>query len=192
MGSSVVLLVAPTAEPLTVDDLKVHLRIDADETADDDRLAEILQAARETLEADTETAIMPQTWRLTLDDFPASEIVLPRGPVQEIDAFTYVSTGGTTTAVESSVYSLETTERRAALRLKWLQTWPTHRGDERGIVLDFVCGYADADAVPARYKQALLLMAELLYDGEAMVGSVTPGRNAYHALMRQLKRYSYP
>lgn len=62
---SLSLLVPPTAEPVTLAELKSHLRVD--NTSEDVALVSDIAAARDWIEHRTGTRLMTQTWRWTID-----------------------------------------------------------------------------------------------------------------------------
>jgi uncharacterized phiE125 gp8 family phage protein len=75
----------PLAEPVTLAELKAHLRIDADD--ENDLLEGLVRVARAHLEAVTGVALISQGYRLALDDWPSEGVIqLLRTPVQTIDA----------------------------------------------------------------------------------------------------------
>ena len=74
---------APTSEPVTLAELKLHLRVE--DNTDDDLITEIGKAARLWVEKATGRQLMPATWQMTLDSFPGGDgiILLPRPPINE-------------------------------------------------------------------------------------------------------------
>jgi uncharacterized phiE125 gp8 family phage protein len=65
---AVQLIQGPAVEPLSLDEAKLHLRVDI---VDDDELITVLiQAAREYCEEFCHRAFITQTWKLVLDHFP--------------------------------------------------------------------------------------------------------------------------
>lgn len=62
------LLTAPTAEPVTLADAKLHCRID--DTAQDAWLTVAIAAARRHAEMVTRRALVTQQWKVVLDQFP--------------------------------------------------------------------------------------------------------------------------
>ena len=75
----------PLAEPVTLAELKAHLRIDA--TDEDELLEGLIRVARVHLERLTGTALMTQGFRLLLDDWPKGDVIqLMKTPVQSMDA----------------------------------------------------------------------------------------------------------
>ena len=59
-----ILLTPPVAEPLSLEDAKLFLRVEHD--ADDERIASLIAAARGEIELATRRVLMTQTWRLVL------------------------------------------------------------------------------------------------------------------------------
>lgn len=157
----------------------------ATERADD--IASKIKTAREWAEKSTNRALIDQTWRLTLSDQinghnwvtdPApyyygwaicqSEIPLRISPVIAITSFVSVDSAGTETEVDPDTYELREADSK----------WPKLVGVNGGswsygtYRIEFRAGYAnldvsppdDASKVPARFRQAILLYAEALYD----------------------------
>jgi uncharacterized phiE125 gp8 family phage protein len=63
------ILTAPVAEPLALDEARAFLRADTND--DDELIASLIAAARTHVEALTRRALITQGWRLTLDAWPA-------------------------------------------------------------------------------------------------------------------------
>jgi len=75
--------VEPAVEPVTLSEVKAHLRIDG--TSEDDLLGGLVRAARQDVERSTGLALIDQSWRLVLDRWPASGTVPLRiHPVREV------------------------------------------------------------------------------------------------------------
>ncbi len=72
---------APTVEPVTLDEAKLHLKIDG---ADDNALiTSLIIAARDLAERETSRVFITQTWHLYRDDSPA-EFSIPKPPLQSL------------------------------------------------------------------------------------------------------------
>jgi uncharacterized phiE125 gp8 family phage protein len=82
------LLAAPTAEPVTLAEVKVSARIDADITAFDLLIPMYITTAREQAEHETERCLMPQTWRAELDGWDW-EVTLKASPFIELADIEY-------------------------------------------------------------------------------------------------------
>lgn len=59
-----------TVEPVTLDEAKAQVRVDAGETSEDALLTTFIGAARGWIESETNRALIQQTWRYSLDEFP--------------------------------------------------------------------------------------------------------------------------
>lgn len=176
----------PTSEPITLAEAKNHLRVPSADTVDEDKITILLKAARQQVERDIRRSLMQQTWTLKYDEFE-EEFELPFGPVQSITSIKYIDGTGSQATVSSGDYSLDSYSNPAVVRLGYNDTWPTHRGDIRGVEIIYVAGYADASSVPAEVKAAILFKLEALYDGE------TPQLTAaYERLVGAQHEGSYP
>lgn len=166
--------VAPVTEPVHLDEVRDHLRVDI---TDDDTLIEaLITAAREYVEQASRRALVTQTWRYNLDQFPAAdEIELPRPPLKSVTSITYRDSDGTTHTLASSVYEVDTDSQPGRVRLAYGEDWPSDTLAETNPVrITFVAGYGDADDVPKRWKQAILLLVGHWYENReaVMVGSI--------------------
>jgi uncharacterized phiE125 gp8 family phage protein len=154
---------APTVEPVTVQDIKDHLRLSGSD--DDVRLASLITAARMAVETDAQRALINQTWTLTLDDWPRQYIELPYPPLSSVTSIKYVDTGGTQQTWSTANYEVDTYAEPGLVRLAYQADWPSFRGEPRDIEIIYVAGYgATAADVPERFKQAVRLRVEMDYD----------------------------
>lgn len=80
----------PAAEPVTLAEARVQLRSDDGVTADDTLINSLIVAARRHIEQVCERALMPQTWRVSFDQFPDGALEVPGGLVRAIDSLKYV------------------------------------------------------------------------------------------------------
>lgn len=178
--ASLTLTTAPTIEPVSLDDARVHLRLDPDDHAQDAYLETLITAARESVEAHTSRALINQTWTLKLDGFPGSDgLVLPRAPLSSVTSLSYVDDDGATQVWASSNYvvSAPSGPRPPAGRL-WLAydiSWPTGvRSQRDSVIVVFVAGYgATAASVPAVFRQSILLLVAEMHERreEGIVGA---------------------
>ncbi len=101
---SLFLVTAPTVEPISLTEAKLHCKIDV--TADDALIQGAIRAAREYAETATRRALCQQTWDLKLDGFPCDDepIELPLPPVQSITSITYVDQAGDSQTWASNQY----------------------------------------------------------------------------------------
>lgn len=169
-------IVAAAASPVTVAELKAYLVI---EHSDDDAvLAEIINAATELAEHETGgTAIMPQTWQLTLDGWPSDPVELRPGPVSAVSEARYLDSDGVQQTLAASVYQLQNSGLKAYFRLAYNQSWPDAQPSADAIEIDYVTGYADAASAPSALKKAIMLIAGDLYENKEGQSIVRTYRN---------------
>lgn len=166
MNTALQLVTAPVADPVTIADLKVHSKIDT--TAEDSELAGYLAAATQTVEGHLNRALMPQTWRYSLQNFPGRNYVngvrdfsslaeyyrwnfieIPRPPLRSISLFTYTDTqgivGNMQQGYDSAVgnYLLDVDSEPGRVVLPYSGLWPTTvLSPSLPIALTFLCGYS--------------------------------------------------
>lgn len=191
-----VLVTAPSGEPVTLAEAKAHLRVDI--TDDDVSIAGFIKGAREQFELDTRRALITQTWDLTLDAFPsASELELPLPPLASVTSITYKDVDGNVQTFPAASYVVDVSELFGRIVLKSGYTWPSTTLWAAGaVVVRFVAGYGAAAAVPQGAKQAILLLVAYWYENREAV-AVQPGivavelSLAYDRLMWQLRALSF-
>jgi uncharacterized phiE125 gp8 family phage protein len=173
------LLSGPASEPVSLDDAKAYLKLD---TTDEDALVTTLvTAARLHVEGTTGRALITQSWRLVLDDWPPVGLVrLPVAPLQSLTEITAYDVNGDAVTLSTDGVLWD------ALAAPSLLYLPTGFGDEvvlrpfQGIEIDYVAGYgSDPADVPATLRQAMLLLVAYWFENRDAVvlagaGSVVP------------------
>ena len=96
----------PDAEPVSVDDVKISARVDA-ETFDDQLALLLIPAIRAEAEHRLGRRLITQTVELVLDDFPAGEIDLRLPSVQTVTSIKYLDTAGAEQTFANTDYSLD-------------------------------------------------------------------------------------
>jgi uncharacterized phiE125 gp8 family phage protein len=166
---------APTAEPVTVAELRTHSRID-DITEEGPLLVRLIKAARRWCEAFLSQSMVNTTFDLTLDCFPAWEIRLPRCPLQSVTSITYIDANGDSQTVSSSDYIVDTKTKPGRITPAFGDSWPSTQSRINAVTVRFVAGYgAAASAVPDEWKQAILLLAGHWYGNReaGLVGTIS-------------------
>ncbi len=168
------LVTAPAAEPITLTEAKLHLRVE--HTVDDDLITALIQAARERAEHLLGRALITQTWARVLDAFPPNEIELGMPPVQSITSVVYIDGDGDSQTMASTDYSLDTTTAPGWLLMaESLSAWPTTLDTANAVTVTFVAGYgASGASVPAAIRAWMKLEIGTLYKHrEAIVAGVS-------------------
>lgn len=80
---------APAVEPVTLDEAKLHLKIDSAE--DNALITALIITARDLAEKETKRAFISQTWHMYKDDSPA-EFELPKPPLQSLVSIRTIGT----------------------------------------------------------------------------------------------------
>jgi uncharacterized phiE125 gp8 family phage protein len=161
----------PAAEPVTLAEIKEHLRIDG--TAEDNLLTLYARMAREAVEAETWRALMPQTWTLYLPGWPSNGVItLPRPPLRSVTSVTYTSDAGVTATLPATSYRVDTASEPGRIVLAPGESWPTVALDSGNpIAVTFEAGYANANSVPWIAKAAILLHVGDLYLNREATGA---------------------
>ena len=157
-----VLVTPPAAEPVTVEELKLHCRKDTGE--EDTLLQTYLYAAREWFEASTDRAFVTQTWRVTLPDLAWSYYELPRPPLQSVTSVTYRDTAGVTQTVAASTYDVVTSSTPGRIQLDYGSSWPATDEHPEAVAITYVAGYGAPSAVPRLVRQGILMLAGYWYE----------------------------
>lgn len=158
------LVTAPAVEPVSIDDVVAHLRLDPDQAgAESGKLAILIQSARESVEAHTHRALITQTWDLHLDAWWLGSMELPRAPLASVSSVTYIDTDGTSQTWSSSNYVVRAVAGpRAQPGRIWAAygvTYPSVQSRPEPITVRFVAGYGlSAASVPAALRSAILIL----------------------------------
>ncbi len=156
---SLELIVPPAEEPVSLADMKAHLRV---AHADDDAaIAMYAKAARRAVESRGGLALLAQGYRLTLDRLGEAPILLPKAPVTSVDAVEVVSRNGTAELVDPGLYETET---GPAGRLAIRAALPASFRRIGCIRIEFSAGWTDAASVPEELKLAVMMLAAHFYE----------------------------
>jgi uncharacterized phiE125 gp8 family phage protein len=147
--------VAPTEEPITVDEAKAQARIS--DTASDSLIASYIQTAREAAEDYMGRGLLTQTLKLLLDGW-ANTIPLPMAaPLASVTSVKYYDENGVQQTLATSVYDTDTVSRPGTVVLKVDQSWPSTQSLRRNGVIEiiYVVGWTTPDLVPEQIKQGI-------------------------------------
>jgi uncharacterized phiE125 gp8 family phage protein len=181
-----VVVIAPPAEIVSLDEVKEHLRLD--EPDDDAFLRGALAAAVAHLDGPSGwlgRALGRQTLEARLDYFhdyrAANGIRLPYPPIASIVSVKHLDTAGVEQTVDPATYSVE----GEVLGLAWGASWPSVRSHPGAVRIQYQAGY---EAIPAPIRAAILLMVGDLYQnrGTVTVGTIagaTPMSTTVEALL---------
>jgi uncharacterized phiE125 gp8 family phage protein len=170
---SLQLITPPAIEPVTLDEAKLHLKVD---TTDDDALiATLITAARVRAEWHTGRAWITQSWMLWRDCW-ADCVEIPLPPLQTVTAVTVYAPDGTATVIDPSTYTVDAASQPARIAFSCIA--PIALRAINGVAIAFDAGYgATADTVPAPVREAILEIVAELYanrgDGPAEISTIS-------------------
>ena len=163
--------VNPFVEPITLDEIKDHLRIQHNNH--DSQLIGLITASREWVESYTNRALVEQTWKCYLQGWPSGdEFELPFPPLQSVTSIKYTDSDDDETEWDSDEYEVDTDSEPGRIILAYGESWPsTTLHPKNPIEIEFVAGY-NSDGSPADYrvnipeaiKNAIKLDIEIRYD----------------------------
>lgn len=169
---------APTSEPIDLPLARTHCEL-GDDTTHDSLLQVFIAAARQKVESITNRALITQAWYWKGDSFPGygGRIVLPRPPLVSITSISYVDTNGDTQtwAAGATGYQLVKpagpTAAYASILPSYSLYYPVARTQPEAVTVEYVCGYGDANSVPAAIKAAMLLLIGHWFENREAIGA---------------------
>ncbi|HUJ04057.1 MAG TPA: head-tail connector protein [Rhizomicrobium sp.] len=182
------LVTPPAAEPVTLSDAKLHLKVD---TGDDDALiTSLIAAARARAEWHTGRAFITQSWRLWLDGWPGARgdgglppalsatppvpISIPLPPLASVDSITTYAMDDSATVMDTSMYQADTASAPGRIALKVGVAPPVNLRSLNAIAIAFTAGYgASASDVPDAILRAILMIVADLYANRGDAGVET-------------------
>lgn len=166
-------------EPLTLEEARLHLRLDAVGSPpthpDDEIVSALLVAVREHAEHHTAQAFARQSYKLALDEFPSDGVVsLGTWPVLSVDSVVYSDSDGNQQTLSIGGYYLNNNRKPAVMVLASGAAWPVTASDQAAVTVTFTAGRTDdlspnPQPTPKSAKQAMLLLLGHLYENREAV-----------------------
>lgn len=188
------LITAPTIEPITMLETKLHLRIGNDVSDEDSLVDAIIKASREHVEDITRRCLLTQTWDFSIQDWPeANYIKLPGGNLQSVTSVKWKDTDGTeTTLTVTTDYLVEANgEQCGRIVLPYGESWPSGSlYPSNPITIRFIAGWTTAALVPYKIKSAIKLICADLYsnrESQIVSGQSYHENQTVHALTASAK-----
>ena len=145
--------VAGAPEPVSLAQAKLHLRTDCDD--EDVMIGVNITTARVAAEDRLQRALVPSTWQLTLDTWPAV-IELHRPPLQTVESVRYFDEAGQLQTVPPADYIIDLASEPARLVPAPGKAWPALQDRINAVQIDYTAGYP-AGQVPAPVVAWMLL-----------------------------------
>jgi uncharacterized phiE125 gp8 family phage protein len=173
-----VITTAPIVEPISLAEVKTHLRIDT--TDEDGFLQALIFTSRLHVEVALNLALISQNWSCFFDAWPqsltsleahsalaanASALRFPLGPVKSVDAIRVYADDGTFVAVPVNGFAIDLYSRPARIARRVNTNLPTPGRALNGVEFAITAGFGAVPAdVPAPIRQALLLLVAHWYE----------------------------
>ena len=175
----------PAAEPVTLAEAKLHLRVDHSE--EDAYITSLITAARLMCEQRTGKTLISSGWTAYADAFE-DEMVLPNPSVAAVASITYVDVNGTTQTLDPAAYLVDMDSDPA--RIKPVTEWPETDDRMNAVTVVYTAGYATAGAVPMPLKQWCLLAIGDMYENRTAsdrpMGTAAPNASVPHSFVDNL------
>lgn len=203
------LITAPTIEPLVVDEVRLHTRID--HTVEDSLLASWIKAGRQHAEDYQRRAYIQQVWEIGFDGFPETPILLPRPPLMQVLHIKYIDYQGnetylyytheqdetttTTPDPDTSIgeddFIIDTDSEPGRISLAYEGTWPVSTLQPiNSVKIKYIAGYGDLGKyVPDTVKDAIHLYCAWRYENRVGEGGELPSH--FYDILRPGRLY-YP
>ena len=161
------LVTEPICYPLTLEEAKEHLRVDA--TTEDTYILGLVAMAVEYVEQATWRQLITATYDTYFASIPDSGILkLPRPPLQSVTGVYYLDATGTEQTLAATDYRVCSTRDPGHVVIA---TFPSYLADrDNSIRVRYVCGYGLQEDVPETLKVAMkLLIGEFYKNREATI-----------------------
>lgn len=153
---SMIRIAPPAALPVSLTLAKANMRVDGNDM--DTLITSWIMGIVATLEHEIGQCLIEQTWRVTVDSFPAA-LSLPH-PVMSVTSVKYFDVDGVEQTLDSAAYRLVKMRYRSDLMPARGVSWPATMAD-REVTVEVVCGYGAAPAdVPENVQ--LYILAKLV------------------------------
>lgn len=170
--SSAVTVAEPTEEPVSIEQVKEFVSIEADVDEFDALLGSFIEAARGHVEAVTGTRLVEQTIDLLADEW-SDLATLPIAPIMDIVSIGYDDAQGVGQTLDPDGYELTGAGFERGIRTKVGHGWPHGIRRAAGAIrVRLTVGYR---SLPAPIKAALLLMVsdQFAFRESGVMGTVT-------------------
>lgn len=155
---------APATTPVSLADVKEHLKLDPSDTSQDDYLTFLIEAVTEYAQEYMKRILINTKFRTYRDIFE-DYIKLRRSKLQTLDLFEYMVDDSYTT-VSSDLYYTTDETGFSKIVLKTDEEYPTDIDDRmQAIKIEFTAGYgATAANIPRKIRLAILQHIASVYE----------------------------
>ena len=193
------LVTPPSEEPVSIDEVRAHLRLEDGDDTENTLLLGLIKAARRRVEVILRRQIVTATYDLFLDEFPnrfwradhwgpgeatprqgddlggilgTHAIVIPRPPLQSITSVSYLDNDGNSQVIDSSDYDVDTNSEPSRIVPRPEFAWPVPGIFPNAVTVRFMAGYGDASSVPEEIKLAIKFLVHHWYENRSETTNV--------------------
>lgn len=187
-----IVTVDPATLPLTLDEVKTHLRIDLTDSSQDTYLTILIKAVTAFAEKYTKRDFITRTYETLRDSF-GNSLVIRRSPFVSVSKVEYLVDDILTTVL-TDIYFLTDSNTYPHLSLKVDGVWPTNEDlREQAVKITFTVGYGtDTTDVPESLRIGMLQHIAALYenrgdcDSSRVSGGILAGAQKFLPVDAQL------
>ena len=189
---------APTTEPVSLEEVKRHLRLAVSAaqasgySEEDEWFERNIATSRRMVEQELARALITQTWDVYYDGWPWNRFIeLPYPPlVSAVVTYRLEDDSGYDNTFTDVITDI--VEEPGQIVLAADGSWPTGTlYPVNPIKVTIVCGYGDAEDVPSGIKSAILLKLSDLHEerGDTLIGPSFKNMGAMDALLQQYRMW---
>lgn len=182
------LVTAPATEPVTLAEAKLWCRIEQDVTDEDTLVNSLIAGARQYLEDTFWVPIITQTWAMQFDKDELNLLVwnINKAPLTSVSSITYYDSNNALQTLAASSYEVDIYGSPARFRIK---TMPNVYDRMNVLQVNFVCGWANAAAVPQPIKDAMRMIIASNYENRQTVVTGTQVNEIPDAVNSKMSPY---
>jgi uncharacterized phiE125 gp8 family phage protein len=157
------LLVAPTGDVVTLEEVKSFCRVD--HADDDDMLTPLIKESTSKLDGYSGSlgrALLTQTWKVW-GGYSANPFRIPLAPVQSV-IVRYIDASGDYTDAGAATYRQSADAISDFVTPRMGYYWPALLTEPDAVEVEFVAGYGEAADVPADIRRAIKLDVKIAFD----------------------------
>jgi uncharacterized phiE125 gp8 family phage protein len=143
-----------TFEPLTLQEVKAQLRVDLDNTDEDQLYLGLIKAVRIHAEKYLRMDLCQKTYDIYFDGFK-STMQIETYPISSVTSIKYYDNDDTLQTLDVADYRTDLVSEIARIEIVKM---PATKDKYNSVVIRAVCGYATQKAVPENIKSGMLLL----------------------------------
>jgi uncharacterized phiE125 gp8 family phage protein len=147
----------PAVEPVPLAEMKAYLRVDDDDSAQDQVIAGLVKAARLTVEGASRRVLVEQRWRVALDRWPQDRtVLLPLSPLISVESIKVFDAKGAAAGIAAGAIDSDRFSDPPRIAVS---DAPEPGRARNGILIEVLAGYGGtAEAVPAGLRLAIKIL----------------------------------